>query len=133
MAGTAIQCCSAYLMALWVCGLESWAPVNDPNDPNDLLRRGEDGLAAWPPTHATLMTHAPTVMASVMTTALLEPPRMRPLPSWAKRARTSAMIGALVANIYEVAKRAGVSPSTVSRVLSHHAVVAPATRRKVMA
>jgi DNA-binding LacI/PurR family transcriptional regulator len=38
-----------------------------------------------------------------------------------------------VANIYEVAKKAGVSPSTVSRVLSQHPVVAPATRRKVMA
>jgi LacI family repressor for deo operon, udp, cdd, tsx, nupC, and nupG len=38
-----------------------------------------------------------------------------------------------VANIYEVAKRAGVSVSTVSRVLSQHAVVAPATKRRVLA
>jgi LacI family repressor for deo operon, udp, cdd, tsx, nupC, and nupG len=38
-----------------------------------------------------------------------------------------------MANIHDVAKRAGVSPSTVSRVLSQHAVVAPATRRRVMA
>jgi len=38
-----------------------------------------------------------------------------------------------VPNIYEVAKRAGVSTATVSRVLSQPEVVAPATRRKVMA
>jgi DNA-binding LacI/PurR family transcriptional regulator len=37
-----------------------------------------------------------------------------------------------VANIYEVAKRAGVSTATVSRVLSQPAVVSPDTRRKVM-
>jgi LacI family transcriptional regulator, repressor for deo operon, udp, cdd, tsx, nupC, and nupG len=37
-----------------------------------------------------------------------------------------------VANIYEVAKRAGVSTATVSRVLSRPAVVAPGTRKKVM-
>jgi len=37
-----------------------------------------------------------------------------------------------VANIYDVAKRAGVSTATVSRVLSQPAVVAPATRRKVL-
>ena len=36
-------------------------------------------------------------------------------------------------NIYEVAKRAGVSTATVSRVLSQPSVVAPGTRRKVMA
>ncbi len=36
-------------------------------------------------------------------------------------------------NIYEVARRAGVSTATVSRVLSQPAVVAPDTRRKVMA
>jgi LacI family repressor for deo operon, udp, cdd, tsx, nupC, and nupG len=38
-----------------------------------------------------------------------------------------------VANIFEVAKRAGVSTATVSRVLSNAAVVAPATRRRVLA
>src|SRR6266481_6412816 len=37
-----------------------------------------------------------------------------------------------VSNIYEVAKRAGVSTATVSRVLSRPDVVAPNTRRKVM-
>jgi LacI family transcriptional regulator, repressor for deo operon, udp, cdd, tsx, nupC, and nupG len=37
-----------------------------------------------------------------------------------------------VANIYEVAKRAGVSTATVSRVLSQPDVVAPATRRRVL-
>jgi LacI family repressor for deo operon, udp, cdd, tsx, nupC, and nupG len=37
-----------------------------------------------------------------------------------------------VPNIYEVAKRAGVSTATVSRVLSQPNVVAPATRRRVM-
>jgi LacI family repressor for deo operon, udp, cdd, tsx, nupC, and nupG len=42
------------------------------------------------------------------------------------------MIGT-VANIYEVARRAGVSTATVSRVLSQPNIVAPATRRKVMA
>ena len=36
-------------------------------------------------------------------------------------------------NIYEVAKRAGVSTATVSRVLSQPDVVAPETRKKVMA
>ena len=36
-----------------------------------------------------------------------------------------------VSNIYEVAKRAGVSTATVSRVLSQPSVVSPATRRKV--
>ena len=38
-----------------------------------------------------------------------------------------------MSNIYEVAKRAGVSTATVSRVLSQPNVVAPDTRRKVMA
>src|SRR6185503_19108204 len=38
-----------------------------------------------------------------------------------------------VANIYEVAKRAGVSTATVSRVLSQPDMVAPDTRRLVMA
>jgi len=38
-----------------------------------------------------------------------------------------------VANIYDVAKRAGVSTATVSRVMSQPDVVAPATRRKVLA
>ena len=38
----------------------------------------------------------------------------------------------IVSNIYEVAKRAGVSTATVSRVLSRPDVVAPETRRKVM-
>jgi LacI family repressor for deo operon, udp, cdd, tsx, nupC, and nupG len=38
-----------------------------------------------------------------------------------------------MANIYDVAKRAGVSTATVSRVFSQPDVVAPATRRKVMA
>src|SRR5437773_6128250 len=37
-----------------------------------------------------------------------------------------------VSNIYEVAKRVGVSTATVSRVLSQPNVVAPATRRKVL-
>jgi LacI family repressor for deo operon, udp, cdd, tsx, nupC, and nupG len=37
-----------------------------------------------------------------------------------------------VANIYEVAKRAGVSTATVSRVLSQPSVVSPETRHKVM-
>src|SRR5712675_1448761 len=37
-----------------------------------------------------------------------------------------------VSNIYEVAKRAGVSTATVSRVLSQPDVVTPDTRRKVM-
>jgi len=37
-----------------------------------------------------------------------------------------------VANIYEVAKRAGVSTATVSRVMSQPDVVAPDTRRRVM-
>ena len=38
-----------------------------------------------------------------------------------------------MANINDVARRAGVSTATVSRVLSNAAVVAPATRRRVMA
>jgi len=37
-----------------------------------------------------------------------------------------------VSNIYEVAKRVGVSTATVSRVLSQPNVVAPATRRRVL-
>jgi LacI family repressor for deo operon, udp, cdd, tsx, nupC, and nupG len=37
-----------------------------------------------------------------------------------------------VPNIYEVAKRAGVSPSTVSRVLSQRAVVSAKTRKRVL-
>jgi DNA-binding LacI/PurR family transcriptional regulator len=37
-----------------------------------------------------------------------------------------------VPNIYAVAKRAGVSTATVSRVLSRPEVVAPSMRRKVM-
>ena len=37
-----------------------------------------------------------------------------------------------MSNIYEVAKRAGVSTATVSRVLSQPDVVAPATRRRVL-
>ena len=37
-----------------------------------------------------------------------------------------------MANIYEVARRAGVSASTVSRVLSRPGVVSPDTRRRVM-
>src|SRR5262249_23415442 len=37
-----------------------------------------------------------------------------------------------VSNIYEAAGRAGVSTATVSRVLSQPAVVAPATRRRVL-
>jgi len=47
----------------------------------------------------------------------------------------SAMIDALsrrMPTIYEVAKRAGVSTATVSRVLSRPDVVAPTTRRRVM-
>jgi LacI family repressor for deo operon, udp, cdd, tsx, nupC, and nupG len=38
-----------------------------------------------------------------------------------------------VANIYDVARRAGVSTATVSRVLSQPQVVAPETRQKVLA
>jgi len=41
-------------------------------------------------------------------------------------------MAASVPNIYAVAKRAGVSTATVSRVLSRPEVVAPNTRRKVM-
>src|SRR6266496_209738 len=37
-----------------------------------------------------------------------------------------------VPTIYEVARRAGVSTATVSRVLSQPQVVSPATRRRVM-
>src|SRR5215831_8630261 len=37
-----------------------------------------------------------------------------------------------MANIHEVARRAGVSTATVSRVLSQPSVVAPATRRRVL-
>src|SRR5919109_4922982 len=37
-----------------------------------------------------------------------------------------------VANIYEVARRAGVSTATVSRVLSQPSVVSPDTRRRVL-
>jgi LacI family transcriptional regulator, repressor for deo operon, udp, cdd, tsx, nupC, and nupG len=44
----------------------------------------------------------------------------------------SVRISLHVANIYDVAKRAGVSTATVSRVLSQPNVVAPATRRKVL-
>jgi len=42
------------------------------------------------------------------------------------------MMAPRVANIYEVAKRAGVSTATVSRVLSQPSVVSPDTRRKVL-
>src|SRR6059036_2693660 len=42
------------------------------------------------------------------------------------------MMSCAVSNIYEVAKHAGVSTATVSRVLSQPGVVAPGTRRKVM-
>src|SRR5438552_13485751 len=42
------------------------------------------------------------------------------------------MTSVAVANIYEVAKRPGVSTATVSRVLSQPDVVTPDTRRKVM-
>ena len=45
---------------------------------------------------------------------------------------TCAMADSSVANIHAVAKRAGVSTATVSRVLSRPDVVAPRTRRKVM-
>jgi DNA-binding LacI/PurR family transcriptional regulator len=38
-----------------------------------------------------------------------------------------------VANIFEVAKRAGVSTATASRVLSNAAVVAPDTKKRVLA
>ena len=38
----------------------------------------------------------------------------------------------LVSNIYEVAKRAGVSTATVSRVLSRPDIVSPQTRRRVL-
>src|SRR5438105_15591723 len=46
--------------------------------------------------------------------------------------RRNLMPEASVPNIYAVAKRAGVSTATVSRVLSRPEVVAPGTRRKVM-
>src|SRR6266571_4125825 len=42
------------------------------------------------------------------------------------------MMSSSVANIYEVARRAGVSTATVSRVLSQPDLVTPDTRRKVM-
>src|SRR4029434_3010111 len=42
------------------------------------------------------------------------------------------MMSPAVANIYEVARRAGVSTATVSRVLSQPDVVSPATRRRVL-
>src|SRR4029434_1112324 len=42
------------------------------------------------------------------------------------------MMAPRVANIYEVAKRAGVSTATVSRVLSQPSVVSPDTRRRVL-
>src|SRR5436190_14962602 len=45
---------------------------------------------------------------------------------------TRAMVQTSVPDIYAVAKRAGVSTATVSRVLSRPEVVAPSTRRKVM-
>src|SRR5262252_10540758 len=45
---------------------------------------------------------------------------------------TRAMVQTSVPDIHAVAKRAGVSTATVSRVLSRPEVVAPATRRKVM-
>src|SRR5215471_17207100 len=45
---------------------------------------------------------------------------------------TRGMAESSVANIYAVAKRAGVSTATVSRVLSRPDVVAPRTRQKVM-
>jgi LacI family transcriptional regulator, repressor for deo operon, udp, cdd, tsx, nupC, and nupG len=48
------------------------------------------------------------------------------------QATTTARPESNVSNIYEVAKRAGVSTATVSRVLSQPNVVAPATRRKVL-
>jgi LacI family repressor for deo operon, udp, cdd, tsx, nupC, and nupG len=43
------------------------------------------------------------------------------------------MLLQIMANIYDVAKRAGVSTATISRVLSRPDVVAPDTRRKVLA
>src|SRR5213592_2700538 len=45
---------------------------------------------------------------------------------------TRAMVQTSVPDIYAVAKRAGVSTATVSRVLSRPEIVAPSTRRKVM-
>src|SRR5439155_4211477 len=45
---------------------------------------------------------------------------------------TRAMAQTSVPDIYAVAKRAGVSTATVSRVLSRPEIVAPSTRRKVM-
>src|SRR5499427_2317675 len=45
---------------------------------------------------------------------------------------TPLMAGASSPDIHAVAKRAGVSTATVSRVLSRPEVVAPVTRRKVM-
>ena len=46
--------------------------------------------------------------------------------------RTPRYDGPSVANIYEVAKRAGVSTATVSRVLTQPSMVSPDTSRKVM-
>src|SRR5215212_8468648 len=60
---------------------------------------------------------------------LLEHRGAAPRPE--RAARLSMMVPA-VSNIYEVAKRAGVSTATVSRVLSQPSVVSPDTRRKVM-
>src|SRR6266571_1085436 len=45
---------------------------------------------------------------------------------------TRAMVQTSVPDIYAVAKRAGVSTATVSRVLSRPEIVAPSTRRKVL-
>src|SRR5262245_49206470 len=70
-------------------------------------------------------------------------PRQQPISSLCNRLQRARPILAIpqaagkgyhraVPNIYEVAKRAGVSTATVSRVLSQPDVVTPATRRRVL-
>src|SRR5262249_54565207 len=58
--------------------------------------------------------------------------RLRRLTEAEKRGNAFRYDGSSVATIYEVAKRAGVSTATVSRVLSQPDVVSPATRRRVL-
>lgn len=55
-----------------------------------------------------------------------------PAPVFTSRSTDGHFSGDAVSNIYEVARRAGVSTATVSRVLSRPDVVSAATRRKVM-
>jgi LacI family repressor for deo operon, udp, cdd, tsx, nupC, and nupG len=57
--------------------------------------------------------------------------RLQSLPETSLRHKRVSCPG--VANIYDVARRAGVSTATVSRVLSQPQVVSPETRQKVLA